>query len=99
MDEIIEKLKIMTNEVGDKTFLMLWHGTSKSNHTKILKTGKFKVNTYFTNDESIARRYSQMTGSNKPMAMYVSIDADGLYFDGSYFIAKKDLFFKNCNYS
>lgn len=78
--------------------ISLWHGTSKANHTKILKTGKFKANTYFTSDEKTARQYANMTGSNKPTAMYVTIDRSKLHFDGYYYYATCDIFYKNSIY-
>jgi len=90
----VEKFNVPTNDVNGKMYLTLHHGTSEGNLKKILKSGKFKVNTYFAPDRETALRYAGMTGS-KPITTIAVISADGLMFDGNYFYANKDLYFSN----
>jgi hypothetical protein len=77
--------------------ITVWHGTNKQNHKKILKSGKFKMGTWFAPDEETARRYALMASKTKKSAvlMYVRIDADQLYGPGPYYTAKKNIHFKD----
>lgn len=90
----VEKFNIPKNYIDGELYLTLHHGTSKSSLNKILRSEKFKTNTYFAPDRETAYRYAQMTGSN-PVTTIAVVKADELAFDGNYFYATRDLSFGN----
>ena len=79
--------------------LLLWHGTNKQNHKKILKSGKLLSGSWLTDDEKVARRFGLMTVSRTSdvVVMLIAVDADKLYFNG-YYCTKQDLYFKDSIY-
>ena len=88
----IDKHDVPTQVIDGDLYLTLYHGTSKKNYNRILKTGVLKTNSYFAVDEHTAKRYSQMTGGI-PVVDTVVVNANGLVFDGNYFYANRDLHF------
>lgn len=92
--DVVKERNIQHSYIDGKIFLHLYHGTSKNNFNKILKFGKFNVNTYFTEDENIAKRFAQMYGKSY-VVDFVIVNSDSLVFDGNYFYSKKILNFKN----
>lgn len=81
-------------------YLRLWHGTTTANHKKILRSGKFKAGTYFTDKEEIARQYSRMAVRTERSAivMFVAIAEDALRFDGYYWTCIRDVHFRDSIY-
>jgi len=94
----IKKNGIRTTDVGGDLYLILYHGTSKANHKKILKSGMLKTNTYLTHDSNTARKYAGMTGRS-PVVDTVVVKADGIVYDGSYFYTTRNLNFNGGMYS
>lgn len=92
-DDILKNIKdrnIETIIVDDDIYVRLYHGTNITNYKKILKSGKFNKGTWFTDDFNIAKKYSLMTGTRKPMVFSIYVKLSSLYCNG-YFVANHDL--------
>ncbi len=88
----IKKFGMRIDKMSDgRPFTFLYHGTSKANNTKILKSGVLNAGTFFSHDDEVSRRYAKMTQTNKPTLMYLPVAIDGLIFDGNYFVARNKL--------
>ena len=86
--EGIKKFNVNTHTINGELFVQLFHGTSKKNHKKILKSCSLNPNTYLTHCVDIAKRYAQMTGNSSIVDM-VLISAESILFDGNYFTTHK----------
>lgn len=91
--EGVQKLGVTTHTINGELFLQLFHGTSKANYKKILKSCSFKPNTYFSHSHDVSKRYAQMTGNSCIVDM-VLIAADSLVFDGHYFSTHKETIYE-----
>lgn len=92
--DAIDKHSINTIDHNDNLYVMLYHGTSKANLNKILKSGKFKAPTYFSHDEDVAKKYAKVQGHKSPVHTMAYVNADSLAFDGNYFSTQRDVYEK-----
>lgn len=93
---IIKKVAKENNILTEGDFIFLYHGTSKSNYTKILKSGKLNSETWLAKDYETSEKYAKMTGGKYVVdlcAVYMGV----LSYNG-YFSTMCDVFFKNGRY-
>lgn len=86
----IKKFDVLTHDIDGELYVTLFHGTSKKNFNKIMKTGKLFANTYFAADQETSKRYAQMTGGT-PVVDTITIKADALSFNGYYFSSNREV--------
>lgn len=94
--KICKENKIRTE--GD--YVQVFHGTSRSNMNKIIKSGMFKMGTWFAADEATAKRYA-LTKVSAPSAAITGVFflyMGSLTYNG-YFNAQEDLWLENGKYS
>lgn len=84
----------------NEEYVRVWHGTNPKNWKAILKTGKFKMGSWFAEDEATARQYALMscTPRMKPVVSFVVVQKKYLYYNG-YYCSQKELFFANSCYT
>ena len=97
--ELLKVIKDRNIELLDGKYLKLYHGTSRENYNKILKTGRFNAWTWFSDDYDVSRRYALMlTKSGEPLVLLAYIDIDSIITSGDYFVCTKDVHSANFNH-
>lgn len=89
----IEQNRKIAEEEGLRTdgdFIFLYHGTSEGNLKKILKSGKFKMGTWFAKSLEEAQKYAALKG--KPATSVYTVYMGSLTYNG-YFTSQEDLFY------
>lgn len=94
--DVIKKVARENNILTEGNFIFLYHGTSQSNHKKILKSGKLNLGTWLAKDYETSEKYASMTGSSNIVDL-CAVYMGALYFNG-YFTTLCDVFFKNGRY-
>jgi len=90
----VEKYKVLTHTIDGELYVTLYHGTSKKNLDKIIRSGKLFNATYLAPEYETAKRFAQMTG-HSPVVDTMTIKADGLAFNGNYFYTTREVNRKN----
>ncbi len=83
-------------KIINEDFVFLYHGTSKKNYDKILKTERFNNGTFFSPNFDEAKRYSMMLSkTGKPFVMGSLLYIPSLTITGGYFVTNEDLYYDN----
>lgn len=97
----IAQIKKIAEEENIRTegdFIFLYHGTSAANMKKILKSGKFKMGTWFAKTLSESEKYAAMKGSKPATSVFV-LYMGSLTYNG-YFTSQEDLhYWRNGKYA
>lgn len=72
-------------------FIVVYHGTSEANLKKIVRSGKFKMGSFFASDYDTAMKYA--TGmSNKPVVTMAIVYSGSVLPSTMYWTSNEDLY-------